>query len=309
MLGRCIAAILAQTDRDFEVVVVDNGSTDGAPDRLPADPRLRIRPMGENLGFAAANNRAILDCAAPFIALVNQDAFLDPDWLAAMKPAATAQPAAVMLASLLLKADDPIVLDGAGDALFFAGVGWRGGIGRPAPADLAGGEPFGVCAAAALYRTDALKAAGGFAESFGSYIEDVDLSFRLRLAGGAAAFVPEARALHVGSASGGRDPDRRTALELRNQVWTFVRCMPWPLFWLALPAMAAFNAAVAVRLAFRGRWSVARIAYGGALRALPRVWRERRAIQRARTASASSIARHLTFDPRKLLHRAIVLKR
>ena len=93
-LRRCLIALQQQTERDFEVVIVDNGSTDGSLDGVPQDGRILIVRAESNLGFAAGCNRGFQGCTAPFVAFLNADAFAQPDWLAAMLRAAERYPQA-----------------------------------------------------------------------------------------------------------------------------------------------------------------------------------------------------------------------
>jgi GT2 family glycosyltransferase len=235
-LQRCIDALERQTFTDFEAVVWDNASSDDAVGRLRAGLRIRLERCGENLGFAAANNRAAALSKAPFIVTLNPDAFPEPDWLERLIQAARTYHAE-SVASLQLSDDDPAILDGAGDCMSIAGIGWRGGYSHAratAPAEPV--EVFSACAAAALYRRDAFEALGGFEERFFCYYEDVDLGFRLRLAGGRCVLEPSAIVRHVGSASSDKVSGFAEYHGARNRLWTFLRDMPTVLMPIALPA-------------------------------------------------------------------------
>ncbi len=235
-LQRCLDALERQTRADWEAVVWDNASSDGAVDRLKTGPRVRIVKHAENLGFAAANNRAAALSRAPFIVTLNPDAFPEPDWLERLIAAAERY-GVQSVASLQLSDDDPGVLDGAGDCMSIAGVAWRGGYGRSrALAPAVPVQVFAACAAAALYRRDAFEAVAGFEERFFCYYEDVDLGFRLRLAGGACVLEPQAVVRHVGSASSDKISGFAEYHGARNRLWTFLRDMPAALMPVALPA-------------------------------------------------------------------------
>jgi N-acetylglucosaminyl-diphospho-decaprenol L-rhamnosyltransferase len=252
-LRRCVECLLQQTEERFEAIVVDNGSGDASLDCLPSDPRLRIVPLQCNLGFAKANNLAMEDCSTPLIALLNPDAFPEPGWLAALLRAAGDNPGAVMFGSLQLRAEDPGLLDGAGDVYYCAGTSWRGGHRNVRPLIAPSGEPFGPCAAAALYRTDWLRRVGGFDEHYHCYAEDIDLAFRLRLAGGRCLLVGDAVVAHVGSAVTGEASNFSVYHLARNHIWTFFKCMPGPLLLLLLPAHLGLVAATLVRARRRGQ--------------------------------------------------------
>jgi len=307
-LRRCVECLLRQTEARFEAVVVDNGSTDGSLDGLPSESRLRLVRLGCNAGFAKANNLGIEDCATPLVALLNPDAFAEPGWLAALVRAAEDCPSAVMFGSLQVCADDPGLLDGAGDAYFCAGTSWRGGHRRPRPPVAPTGEAFGPCAAAALYRTDWLRRVGGFDERFFCYAEDVDLAFRLRLAGGRCLQVADAVVAHVGSAATGKGSDFSVYHLARNHVWTFFKCMPWPLLALLLPAHLGLVAVTLVQARKRGQAGIVARGLIDAVRAGSGIWASRRAIQDRRRASVREIAAAMVWSPRSLVRRATVLR-
>ena len=246
-LQRCVDALARQSFTDFEAIVWDNASSDDAVRRLNAGPRVRVEHCGENLGFAVANNRAAILSKAPFIVTLNPDAFPEPDWLERLIGAALTYEAACV-ASLQISDADPDILDGAGDCMSIAGIGWRGGYGH-ARAD-APSEPvevFAACAAAALYRRETFEALGGFEERFFCYYEDVDLGFRLRLAGGRCVLEPRAVVRHVGSASSDQVSGFAEYHGARNRFWTFLRDMPTVLMPIALPAHVLVIAYVFLR--------------------------------------------------------------
>jgi len=258
---------------------------------------VRLLAQNSNTGFARGNNLAINAAAAgsEWIALLNPDAFPEPRWLEECLLSAQLNPQFDIFASKLLNAADPTVLDGAGDAYHVSGLVWRTAHGIPASA-LQGSEyeVFSSCAAAALYRRSALLEVGGFDEDFFCYVEDVDLGFRLRLAGYRCLYVPKSVVHHVGSgATGGKNSDFSVYHGHRNLVWTFVKDMPGLLFWLLLPLHVMVNLASIIWFAFRGQGRVVWRAKRDALLGLPKMWRKRQQIQKSRIASISDIWRVL----------------
>ena len=241
-LQPCVDALAAQSFSGFEAVVADNASRDGSVSglRLP-DPRFRVRGMGANLGFAAANNRVAQDSAAEFLALLNPDALPDPGWLAALLAAAHAHPEAASFGSVQLRLEEPAILDGIGDVWHVAGLAWRAGEGWAATRAPGDGEIFAPCGAAALYRRARFVEAGGFDERFFCYCEDVDLGHRLRAAGHASRRVSGAVVRHAGSGISGRASDFTMFHGHRNRIWTFVKNTPGPWFWLLAPYHIGFN--------------------------------------------------------------------
>jgi GT2 family glycosyltransferase len=303
-LRRTIAALERQTFKDFETLVFDNGSTDGSADGLRSDiMRLRTIKAGANLGFAAGNNRAVEQVSAEWVAFLNPDAYPFPDWLEELLAAARRRPDADAFGSTQIDAHDENRLDGAGDAYHIFGVPYRGHFGWPVAKLPPEGECFAPCAAAALYRRKTFLSLGGFDESFFCYGEDVDLAFRLRLAGGRAVQAAAARVLHEGSGITGRRSDFTVFHGHRNRIWTFVKNMPGPIFWPALPFHLLINVYLLARLSLIGSGAAYLRALGAAARGMPRIWRERAAAQKTRTAAVGDILRILTLSPARLARR------
>lgn len=302
LLRRCLAHLQRQTVRPDRIIVVDNASSDGSAICTVA-AEAELISMSTNLGFAAANNLALATCDGEFVALLNPDAFPEPEWLEHLLAAAKRNPDVAAFGSRQLCESSPETIDGLGDSYHVSGLVWRLRHGKKQSAvDLTAREIFSPCAAAALYRRQAVVAAGGFDEDFFCYVEDVDLGFRLRLAGHRVVYVPEAVVHHVGSATtGGRHSDFSVYHGHRNLVWTFVKNMPGVLFWLLLPLHLLMNLFTVVWFTARGKGSVIFKAKWDALKGLPTAWRKRRYIQAHRVATMGSIWRALDkriFRPR-----------
>ncbi|MBM3180631.1 MAG: glycosyltransferase family 2 protein [Chloroflexi bacterium] len=285
----CLERLATQTFRDFEIVVVNNGSDIHWFDQYNIDG-LRVHHLEANLGFAVANNIGARLVRGKWIALLNADAYPEPDWLENLLKAARENPQFNFFSSRQLQADTPELLDGAGDAYHISGLAWRNGYCLPADScALEQREVFSPCAAAALYSRDDFIKIGGFDEDYFSYFEDVDLGFRLGLQGKKCLYVPEAVVHHVGSASTGKRSDFSVYYGYRNLIWTFVKDMPSPLLWLFLPlhiaAMSFFMAYLTLRGQGRAIWK----AVFDALRGLPKVIEKRRAIQKDRRIRSSDL--------------------
>jgi GT2 family glycosyltransferase len=304
-IRRALVAVAGQTRLPDEVVIVDNASTDGtlaAIDESMRDwaARARVIASPTNLGFAAANNRAVeqLD-SCPLVALLNPDAFPEPRWLGTLVSAADAHPEAASFASRLMMDTEPDRLDGAGDECHVGGLAWRHGHGRAlgaVPDALRARPAFSACAAAALYRRDDWMRAGGFDERFFCYAEDVDLGFRLQLAGRGCWYVPDAVAHHVGSASAGVGSAFAVYHGHRNVEWVYLKNMPATLLWAYLPLHLMVSAAGLAFFATRGRAGSYLKAKWDALARTPEFWRARRAVQASRVASTSAIRALLNRD-------------
>lgn len=294
-LSQCLEDLSRQVFKGYELIIVDNGSGDTAGLNLNELSRifdLRIERLTSNLGFAAANNIGARLARGKWLALLNADAFPESDWLAHLVKAAEKNPEFTFFTSRQIQANMPDLLDGTGDMYHVSGLSWRRHYNQPAGSNgLHAEEVFGACAAAALYRREDFLRVGGFDESYFSYYEDVDLSFRLRLAGGRCLYVPEAVVHHVGSASTGRASDFSYYYVHRNLVWTFFKNMPAPLLWRHLINHVLVNLYLAIRILIREKRVVVLKAKWDALCALPSILRQRRQVQQMRLADIRDLYR------------------
>lgn len=315
-LGRCLAALAAQTTRPDRVIVVDNHSGDDTVEvatRLGADLHLPIEllPQEENLGFARANNLGVValhDCE--WVALLNPDAFPEPGWLAALLAATQRHPGAASFASRLMRDGAPGVLDGAGDVYHASGLVWRHGHGQPiaeVPEALVERPVFAACAAAALYRRRDWLGAEGLDERYFCYVEDVDLGFRLQLEGRGCWYVPDAVVTHLGSASAGVGSAFAVYHGHRNLVWTYAKDMPAPLVWLYIPWHAAATAVALIWFTWRGRGGAIGRAKLDAAAGLGAMLASRRAVQARRAVPVAELRSR--FDRSSLLGRWLRLAR
>lgn len=226
LLAAALESLEAQTFRPFEVIVVDNGSTDGTVDRLaPAHPEVRWVRFSENRGFAAAVNAGIRAARADIVALLNNDTEAEPGWLGALVDALERHPDAGSAASRMLRFDDRSRIDSAGVQLGLYGSQIGEGAADGPTFDVER-DVFAACAGAAAYRRAALEEVGLFDERYFAYFEDVDVGARLQLAGYRCVYVPEAVVYHHGSATGQRIPDRKFFLLMRNSLFVFFQNMP-----------------------------------------------------------------------------------
>lgn len=238
LLERCLQCLSDQTERADRVIVVDNASTE--PESLALLEEIsnaEVIYCEENLGYGAAINRAVSSLQdIDYICCLNPDAFPKPDWLANLILAADQHPSYGSFASLMLKAADETIIDGAGDELHFTGIPWRRFHGRLlAETPIETGPVFSACAGAAMYRIEAFTQFGGFDESFFMYVEDIDLGFRLQLAGLPCLLVRDAIVLHVGSAITGEASPFSIYHGHRNLVYNYFKNMPIVILLWTLP--------------------------------------------------------------------------
>lgn len=271
-LSRCLRALAGQSFANFEAIVADNASNDGSFEGARAahagDPRFAFEANGENLGFAAANNRAAARARGTWLALLNPDAFPEPDWLANLLDAAARHPATRVFGSTQLRDADPTTLDGGGDCCLAGFLPWRGGFGAPATALALDDYPaLSACAAAMLVSRGLFAELGGFEASYFAYCEDVDFCLRAR---GAGADVRQARRAVVRHVGGGVNP-RRSPLALRlgarNALRTFARNLPRALALGLLPLALCVWLALALRA--RAQAGAVLAGLGEGLRAFP----------------------------------------
>lgn len=301
-LARQRAALEAQTEKRWRWVLLDNAS---APDQRPSQAEL---PEGAlliqsetNLGFAGGNNAAVQHLDTPFIALLNPDAFPEPNWLEELLAAAARHPDASAFGSTQIADETPELLDGAGDELFAFGIPYRALHGRPLARNRAEGETFAPCAAAALYRTDAFRALGGFDERYFCFGEDVDLGYRLRLRGGKAIQATRAVVRHVGGGASGSDFSEFHGA--RNRLWVYFKNTPSPFFEVLM--LWHIVATLAVLLARpKAQREAAINGFTEGLRGLEAIGRARRETQATRTVSPWRIARAWIWSPFGFMARA-----
>lgn len=238
LLTRCLEALAAQTYTDFQVLVVDNGSTDGTVEWIrSAYPSVHVIALSQNKGFATAINIGIKATRSPLVVTLNNDTIPLPTFLEELVTASEQFPEVGMFAATLLLS--PFKVDAAGIYIDRLGVarqvGWQ-----QSPAQL-GSSPcpiFGPCAGAALYRRTLFEDVGLFDETYYAYLEDVELAWRARWAGWAAMWVPYARAYHEHSATGRRNLPYKFWLLGRNRIWTIRRHYPRPFFYAYFPLIA-----------------------------------------------------------------------
>ena len=278
-----LESVAAQTLAPAEVVVVDDGSTDGSLALLAArHPDVRVLALGANGGFARAANAGVAAVTAEAVALVNTDVQLAPDWVERALAALESAPAAASVATKLVDLADPSLFYDAGDVLRRDGAcEQRGRFERDGGRYDAPGEVFSACAGAALYRRSALLAAGGFEERFGTYLEDVDVGLRLRLAGWTCRWEPRAVARHAGGGSSASLPRGPGAWVERNTLLLVARAFPARWLHLVVYRQLAWAWHAARAGALGGHLAGVRMA----LPLLPAMLRERRGL-RARAVVA-----------------------
>lgn len=329
LLRACLESLERQSVSDFEVVVVDNGSTDGSAEMAAADFggcakfRLKLIRNAENRGFCAANNQGIAASAGSFIALLNNDAEAEPGWLEALRQVFDLSPEVGMAASKILVYGEPQRIDKAGHVIYLDGQNRGRGSGVLDCGQFDRIEevlwPDGC---AAMYRRRMLDQIGGFDEDFFAYGDDAELGLRARIAGWKCLFVPGAVVRHHRAATLGVASSRRMELIERNRVLLAAKLFPWSLLWLNgafyLARIAAGLWAAARNTGelrrfpgLQGKLQLAMALIKGdleALRLLPRMLRKRGELRQIRRLSDAEIRRLLLrhrISLRELMEQAI----
>lgn len=301
-LPDCLGSIARQSYPSLQIIVVDNGSTDGSVEILRSTygNRVHLIESPVNLGFASGNNLGIRAATGAYVALLNNDAVADAGWVEALVQAAEADPRVGMCASKIYVRGQPGVLDSAGLLLSRDGVGrGRGRLERDDGRFAREEDALVPSGCAALYRRAMLDAIGLFDEDFFAYCEDTDLGLRGRLAGWRCRYVPGAVVFHTYSGSSAPYSPFKAFQVERNRIWVVVKCFPLSLmagsvgYTLARYLVQAYGTlsgrGAAARMAGEtSRWSMASIllrAYGAALARLPRMWSRRRRVQAMRTVT------------------------
>ena len=289
---RALEAELADGD---ELIVVDNASTDGTPETVrEAHPAVNVLETGANLGFAAACNRGARAASGELLCLLNPDAVPQPGWREAIeRPLADGRGWAAWQA--LVTAEGGHRINTRGGVVHFTGIAWAGGAGEPIDGagarDAALREPGFVSGACLAIPRARYLELGGMPDEFFLYHEDVDLSLRLRLAGDTLGVESGAVVEHDYEFDKGA---RKWRYLERNRWATVIRTYPGSLLALVLPALLATELAL-VFVSAAGGWLPQKLrAWGETLAALPRLMRERRAVQATRAVTAADFARGLT---------------
>ena len=215
----CFEALEKQTMKDFRVLVVDNGSTDGSVEWLKKKgiPSVFLK---ENTGFSGAVNTGIRMADTPYVILLNNDTKVDPHYVEAMERAISRSEKIFSVSSRMIQMYAPELMDDAGDMYSVMGWAYQRGVGRPKEYYGKSCRVFSACAGAAIYRRAVFDEIGLFDEMHFAYLEDIDVGYRAKLYGYDNIYCPEAVVYHVGSGtSGSKYNSFKVRLAARNNVY------------------------------------------------------------------------------------------
>lgn len=304
-LEACLSSLQAQTYPDYEIILVDNASTDDSVSFIESRfPGVSIIKNETNLGFAGIN-RGILVAEGKYVAIINHDTRVDSNWLKALVEVAESSAEIGMCAPKILSLRDPSLIESVGLAIYPDGMArMRGWLEKDVGQYDEVQEILLPSGCAALYRKEMLDEVGLLDEDFFAYCEDVDLGLRGRLAGWKAVLAPSAVVYHHYSGyAGGYSPLKAFLVE-RNHLWVALKNFPVRIL-LLVPLYALWRHCLQLYAALAHRGSVGQFlkgasavegvlilvkAYLAAAWGIPRMLRKRRKIQAKKRVSEAEIA-------------------
>ncbi|MBS6396881.1 MAG: glycosyltransferase family 2 protein [Clostridiales bacterium] len=240
-LDACLRSVSRQEEVSAEIVVVDNGSSDGSREFIKEHyPECILVCLEQNYGFCRAVNEGIRRAESPYVILLNNDTEVCPDFSARLLEAIRADDRRFSCSAKMLQYQDRTILDNAGD--FYCALGWgiARGKGKPEAGYSVGQKIFSSCGGAAIYRRQLVEELGGFDEAHFAYLEDMDLSYRANIFGYCHWYVPEAVVYHMGSGtSGSRYNHFKVIHSAGNNVYLIYKNMPFLQILLNAPLLLA----------------------------------------------------------------------
>jgi GT2 family glycosyltransferase len=271
-----IESIWAQTEQDFELIVIDNGSTDESlaiAESYVGHPRYTLVKNAQNTGFSAAVNEGIRRAKGEFVALFNNDAFAEPDWLAQLLAMAQTDPRIFAVQSLMIRHFERDIADDAGDYVTLFGWACKRGDGMYWRRYQKPKRIFSACGGASLYRKSILDEIGLFDELFFAYFEDVDISWRANSLGYKNMYCPAAKCYHICGATTGavRYNPFKSIQSGRNSILLPYKNMPLLMFLLNLVPLTLGYLLKILVFGLRGFWTPYIQGAKEAFAALPKV--------------------------------------
>lgn len=288
LLADCLGALRRQSFRDFETILVDNGSSDGSAEYVAgAFPEAKLLRLGENRGFTGGNIAGYELASGSLIALLNNDTEAHPEWLEELHRASSRHPEAGSFASKMMYFDARNRIENCGFALGTACT--TVDLGRDqmdGPEWSESRAIFGACGGAVAYRRSMLEDIGFLDPDFFMVYEDVDLSFRAQLRGYACMYVPTAVVFHRYRSTLGRRPAQQVFYSQRNIEFVYFKNMPAGLILRSMPQRLVYEIGAAIYFFGLGCGGAFLRSKFDVLRHLPSLWRKRREIQNRRTVGS-----------------------
>lgn len=224
----CLKSVYAQTVKDYDVLIVDNGSRDGSLEWIKENyPQANLIEFDENQGFCKAVNEGIKAATTQYVVLLNNDTVVECDFLMELERVMEQDKKAFSASAKMLVMKAPERMDDAGD--YYCALGWAfaDGKGKPEVKYNQAKKVFAACGGAAIYRREVFDQIGFFDEEHFAYLEDIDIGYRAKIYGYHNLYAPRARVLHAGSAvSGSRYNEFKINLSSRNSIYLVYKNMP-----------------------------------------------------------------------------------
>lgn len=242
-LKPCLDSLSKQSYTDFDIMIIDNHSTDGSIEYIKEHyPKITLITLNQNYGFSTAVNEGIRRASAPYIILLNNDTVAEPRFVEELLKAVRRSPRIFSVSSKMLQMHHPDLIDGAGDLYTLLGWGVARGAGRPSDNYNRPEEVFSACAGAAIYRRSVFRKIGYFDETHFAYLEDIDIGYRAKIYGYQNLYCPTAIVHHVGSGtSGSKYNSFKVRTSARNSIWLIYKNMPFPQLLInSIPLLAGY---------------------------------------------------------------------
>lgn len=253
-LKECLDSLAAQTFRDFETILVDNGSCDGTADYIRNEfSWVRLLVLPENVGFAEGNNQGLAVAQGDYIVALNNDTKVAPDFLEELVTVANSDSRIGMVAAKMRNFYKPELIDAVGLKISVNGLGYNIGVGETDCGQYDAIPVFGPCGGAALYRRSMVEEIGFFDAEFFAYYEDFDLAWRASLAGWQCELAPKSLVWHIQSATGGEGSAFKTYHTHRNKWFVIIKNWPLAVVVRFLPLLLLTDGAALLLAALRGK--------------------------------------------------------
>ena len=240
-LKNCIQSVRDHTRIPYQLIVVDNGSSDRSIEEIEeAFPEVRVIRLDKNYGFCKAVNEGIRDSSTPYVLLLNNDTVIRKGFVENLLQAVERDEKIFSVEAKMLQYADPSRIDSAGT--YYNALGWAYSAGKDKPSSRYTRKKytFSTCAGAAIYRRELLEKTGLFDERHFAYLEDVDIGYRARILGYRNLYEPKAEVIHVGSASSGsRYNEFKVRYSARNNIYLIYKNMPLLQWLINLPFLSA----------------------------------------------------------------------
>lgn len=308
LLEICLPSIQKQSIKNFEVIVVDNGSQDGSVDYIKKYfPKVKIITLDKNYGFAKAINMGIKQSCGKYLILLNNDTEVDKNYLEHLVKTGQTHPEVSFVAAKMLNFYNRNIIDSAGDAVDAVGHSYNIGLGEKDEERFnKEGEVFLVTAGGSLYKKEVFEKVGLFDEDYGTYMEDVDLGLRAQLAGFKGWYTPKAVLYHMRKATSVKATAKSEYWHFRNMTQNIIKDYPTALFWQDFNWLKILlvNINTVWYMIKKGLIWQAVCAEGYILINLPKLLRKRAKIQKSKTVSDDYIIKNIR--PKKLTFFGII---